>query len=138
MNTATIQVRWRGQQLALEVCYSAERVAEILERWPDRVIELARIFEHESPSSAAARAFIVRRALAVAGEPIPDVMAEGVPRSTLANASQVRRYLASLDEGAKPLSAAEAAELMSQVTGSSAAPVRTPFATGAFGFRSRS
>jgi hypothetical protein len=137
MHASMIQVRWRAQVLNFQICYAPERAEEILDRWPDRVIELSRIFEHESPSSPAARAFIVRRALEVAGEPVPHVSINAAPFG-VATPTQVRAYLAQLDERAKPLTLSEAAGLMAQVTGTDAAPVRAQTAIGAFGFRSRS
>jgi len=66
----SLPVQWKGTVYKLAVCYSEQQAAELLARWPDGVIDLAKIFEHESPSSPRARAWIVRAVLAAAGEPI--------------------------------------------------------------------
>ena len=71
MDPVVLPVRWKGALYELRVCYSSEQAAELLARWPDGVIELSQIFDHESPSSERARAWIVRSVFAAANTPIP-------------------------------------------------------------------
>jgi hypothetical protein len=67
---AKLLVRHKGTVHELEICYSAAQAAELLGRWPDGVIELRKIFDHDSPSTPRARAFIANAVFALVGEPL--------------------------------------------------------------------
>lgn len=63
-----LKVRFRGKVYELPgICWSEEKAAETLARWDEGVIELERIYEHESPSTLDERSLIVERTLKRAG-----------------------------------------------------------------------
>lgn len=64
-----LKVSWRDVVHDVPTCRTAEQVAETLERWPDGVIELERVFVHQSPSSKRARLHLANQVLELAGEP---------------------------------------------------------------------
>lgn len=82
----TLHVKWRDQVHALRVCWDDDKCAETLARWPGGVIELERIFEHESPSTVLARMFIVDNVLKLAGERAVPFMMPQQDRVALARA----------------------------------------------------
>lgn len=67
MGHKRLTVNFRGREHALRVCMNEERVTDTLARWDGGVIQLERIYAHESPSTLEQRSLIVERVCERAG-----------------------------------------------------------------------